>query len=113
MWYDRNFSPHIGSAHSDGGTHPSEGFYERGDGKSFDRRRRADDVGATGIIPTALADIKAALIDRALAAALANIEAAFVCCTLVAVGATEILVERAVETSVARVAPRVDGERAR
>ena len=77
------------------------------------RRRRADDVGATGIIPTALADIKAALIDRALAAALANIEAAFVCCTLVAVGATEILVERAVETSVARVAPRVDGERAR
>ena len=44
MWYDRNFSPHIGSAHSDGGTHPSEGFYERGDGKSFDRRRRAESV---------------------------------------------------------------------
>ena len=81
------------------------------------RRRRADDVGATGIIPTALADIEAALVGRALAAALAaalaNIEAAFVCCTLVAVGATEILVERAVEASVARVAPRVDGERAR
>ena len=76
------------------------------------RRRRADDVGVA-IQSAALADIEAALVGRALAAALANIEAAFVCCTLVAVGATEILVERAVEASVARVAPRVDGERAR
>ena len=78
-----------------------------------DRRRRADDVGATGIIPTALADIEAALVGRALAAALADIETTLFRRTLVAVGATEILVERAVEASVARVAPRVDGERAR
>ena len=77
------------------------------------RRRRADDVGATGIIPTALADIEAAFIGRALAAALADIKAALVGRALVAVCAAEELVERAVEASVARVAPRVDGERAR
>ena len=50
MWYDRNFSPDPGSAHSDGGTHTSEGFYERGDGKSFDRRRRAESVRIFQII---------------------------------------------------------------
>ena len=77
------------------------------------RRRRADDVGATGIIPTALADIEAAFIGRALAAALADIKTTFFRRTLVAVGAAEILLERPVEEGVARVAPRVDGERAR
>jgi hypothetical protein len=78
-----------------------------------DRHRRADDVGATGIIPTALACIEAALIGRALAATLADIETALVRRTLVAVGAAAELLEWPVEASVARVAPRVDGERAR
>ena len=76
------------------------------------RRRRADDVGVA-ILTAALANFQAALVGRAVAAALADIETTIVRRTHVAVGATEILLERAVEASVARFAPRVDGERAR
>ena len=75
------------------------------------RRRRADDVGATGIIPTALADIEAALVGHTLAAALANIEAAL--SSPSSPSARRRSRRAGGQASVARVAPRVDGERAR